>query len=156
MSVLYSVLMNAEKSEYWYARLQEYAANAKDGDRSKANAQVAYLDIVLSAQRLARNLAAHSENGVSHCRAAAATFSGPVSLTNNQPSLMNGGKDFCEWSKNGSVPGQNAGACGGDECWAKRAVGLVQTALGESAYAKGEDRFVGAQPSYQGAESKRK
>ena len=23
----------------------------------------------------------------------------PVSLTNNQPSLMNGGKDFCDWSK---------------------------------------------------------
>lgn len=47
MSVLYSVLMNAEKSEYWYVRLREYAANAKGNDRSEANAQIAYLDIVL-------------------------------------------------------------------------------------------------------------
>ena len=47
LSLLHSVLMNTEKSEYWYARLKDYAANARGGDRSEANAQIAYLDIAL-------------------------------------------------------------------------------------------------------------
>ena len=80
MSVLYSVLMNAEKSEYWYARLQEYAANAKDGDRSKANAQIAYLDIVLphrGSKDLARIL-----RTVSALLRSSGDILRPVSLTN--------------------------------------------------------------------------
>ena len=139
MSVLYSVLMNAEKSEYWYARLREYAANAKGDDRSEANAQIAYLDIVLPHRgskdlvRILKMVSALLRNSGDILR--------PVSLTNNQPSLMNGGKDFCEWSKNDLFLAKTLGPVV-ERMLGQAGVGLVQAALGESAYAKGEDRFV--------------
>lgn len=139
MSVLYSVLMNAEKSEYWYARLREYAANAKGNDRSEANAQIAYLDIVLP-HRGSKDLVSILKT-VSALLRNSGDILRPVSLTNNQPSLMNGGKDFCEWSKNDLFLAKTLGPVV-ERMLGKAGVGLVQAALGESAYAKGEDRFV--------------
>ena len=139
MSVLYSVLMNAEKSEYWYARLREYAARAKGNDRSEANSQIAYLDIVLphrGSKDLARIL-----RTVSTLLRSSGDVLRPVSLTNNQPSLMNGGKDFCEWSKNDLFLAKTLGSAV-ERMLGRAGVGLVQTALGESAYEKGEDRYV--------------
>ena len=139
MSVLYSVLMNAEKSEYWYARLEEYAANAKGSDRSEAGAQIAYLDIVLPHRgskdlvRILKTVSALLRNSGDILR--------PVSLTNNQPSLMNGGKDFCEWSKNDLLLARTLGPVV-ERMLGKAGIGLVQAALGESAYEKGEDRFA--------------
>ena len=138
MSVLYSVLMNAEKSEYWYARLREYAANAKGDDRSEANAQIAYLDIVLPHRgskdlvRILKTVSTLLRNSGDILR--------PVSLTNNQPSLMNGGKDFCEWSKNDLFLARTLGPVV-ERMLGQAGVGLVQAALGESGYEKGEDRF---------------
>ena len=72
--------------------LKEYAAASRGNARSEANGQVFYLDIVLphrGSREIARILptlfsALHGSGNVLR----------PVSLTNNQPSLMNGGKDF--------------------------------------------------------------
>ena len=139
MSVLYSVLMNAERSEYWYRRLQQYAAEAKGNDRNEANGQLAYLDIVLphrgSAElvRILRTVSTLLRNSGDILR--------PVSLTNNQPSLMNGGKDFCEWSKSDLLLARTLGPVV-ERMLGRAGVGLVQTALGESAYEKGADRSV--------------
>ena len=46
-SVLYSVLMNTEKSEYWYSRLKQYAGAARGTARNEAVGEIAYLDVVL-------------------------------------------------------------------------------------------------------------
>ena len=138
LSALYSVLMNTEKSEYWYSRLAEYAARAKGDDRDEANTQLVYLDIILPHRG--------SENLVQVIRAASTLIrnSGdvlrPVSLTNNQPSLMNGGKDFCEWSKTDLLLAATLGPVV-EKMLGKSGIGLVQTALGESTYEKGGDRF---------------
>ncbi len=64
----------------------------------------------------------------------------PVSLTNNQPSVMNGGKDFCEWSKTDLLLASTIGPMV-EKMLGKTGIGLVQTALGESTYEKGGDRF---------------
>ena len=133
LSVLYSVLMNTEKSEYWYQRLKEYAAASRGNARSEANGQVFYLDIVLphrGSREIARILptlfsALHGSGNVLR----------PVSLTNNQPSLMNGGKDFCEWSKTDLFLANTLGPVV-EKMLGKAGIGLVQTALGESAYEK--------------------
>lgn len=138
LSLLHSVLMNTEKSEYWYARLKDYAANARGGDRSEANAQIAYLDIALphrGSGELVRILKAAST-----LLRSSGDILRPVSLTNNQPSLMNGGKDFCEWSKTDELLARTLGPVV-ERMLGKAGIGLVQTALGESAYEKGEDRF---------------
>lgn len=138
MSVLYSVLMNTEKSEYWYSRLKEYAAEAKGDDRNEVDIHLAYLDIVLP-HRGSRELV-----GILKTVSAMVRRSGevlrPVSLTNNQPSVMNGGKDFCEWSKNDLLLANTLGPIV-EKLLGKTGVGLVQTALGESTYEKGGDRF---------------
>ena len=138
MSVLHSVLMNTEKSEYWYARLKAYAANAKGDDRNEANVQIAYLDIVLphrGSGELVRIL-----KTVSAMLCSSGSILRPVSLTNNQPSLMNGGKDFCEWSKTDMFLASTLGPVV-ERMLGRAGIGLVQTALGESGYEKGEDRF---------------
>ena len=114
------------------------AANARGDDRNEANAQIAYLDIVLphrGSAELVRILKA-----VSTLLRSSGEILRPVSLTNNQPSLMNGGKDFCEWSKTDELLARTLGPVV-ERMLGKAGIGLVQTALGESAYEKGEDRF---------------
>ena len=125
LSVLYSVLMNTEKSEYWYQRLKEYAAASRGNARSEANGQVFYLDIVLphrGSREIARILptlfsALHGSGNVLR----------PVSLTNNQPSLMNGGKDFCEWSKTDLFLSHLSDSVSAFSCW----LGLYQNETGK-------------------------
>ena len=137
-SVLYSVLMNTEKSEYWYSRLKQYAGAARGTVRNEAVGEIAYLDVVLP-HRGAGNMVSilKSIPGLMH---SSGDVLRPVSLTNNQPSLMNGGKDFCEWSKTDIFLANTLGPIV-EKILGKSGVGLVQTALGESAYEKGEDRF---------------
>lgn len=139
MSLLYSLLMNVEKSEYWYARLREYAARAKGDDRNEANAQISYLDIGLP-HRGSKDLVRILKT-VSALLRSSGDILRPVSLTNNQPSLMNGGKDFCDWSKNDLFLARTLGSVL-ERMLGRTGVGLVQAALGESAYEKGEDRSV--------------
>lgn len=136
VSVLYSVLMNEEKSEYWYARLKQYAGTAKGTARNEAVGEIAYLDVVLP-HRGTSNMVSilKSIPGLMH---SSGDVLRPVSLTNNQPSLMNGGKDFCEWSKTDIFLANTLGHIV-EKILGKTGVGLVQTALGESAYEKGAD-----------------
>ena len=47
MSMLHSMLMDDEKSEYWYEKLKAFATNAKGGVRREALSRLAYLDIGL-------------------------------------------------------------------------------------------------------------
>ena len=137
-SVLYSVLMNTEKSEYWYSRLKQYAGSAKGTARNEAVGEIAYLDVVLP-HRGSGNMVRILKSIPGLMRSSGDVLR-PVSLTNNQPSLMNGGKDFCEWSKTDIFLANTLGPIV-EKILGKTGVGLVQTALGESAYEKGEDRF---------------
>lgn len=137
-SVLYSVLMNTEKSEYWYSRLEQYAGSAKGTACNEAVGEIAYLDVVLP-HRGSGNMVRILKSIPGLMRSSGDVLR-PVSLTNNQPSLMNGGKDFCEWSKTDIFLANTLGPIV-EKILGKTGVGLVQTALGESAYEKGEDRF---------------
>lgn len=137
MSVLYSVMMNTPKSEYWYSQLKKYAAEAKGDDRSEANAQLAYLDVVLP-HRGSGDLIRFFKNAPAILRSG--NVLRPVSLTNNQPSVMNGGKDFCQWSKTDVLLANTLGPIV-EKMLGQTGVGLVQTAMGESTYEKGGDRF---------------
>lgn len=138
LSALHSVLMNTEQSEYWYGRLADYAAQAKGSDRDEAKAQLLYLDVILPHRGI--------KNMTQIFRAASTLVRGsgnalrPVSLTNNQPSVMNGGKDFCEWTKTDLLLANTIGPLV-EKMLGKTGIGLVQTALGESTYEKGGDRF---------------
>ncbi|MDO5100657.1 MAG: LuxR C-terminal-related transcriptional regulator [Eubacteriales bacterium] len=96
MSMLQSILMNDEESERWYKRLQDQEREEIGAAKQEIAKLLLFLDIglpqreVLDLQEFLKNaskLMAHGDL----CRI--------ISLTTNQPSILNGGKDFCAWSK---------------------------------------------------------
>lgn len=134
MSMLYSVQMNPEKSEFWYERLKDHASNALGDDKREANGFLLYLDIALP-HRGNENVLDSIRRGVHLITTGGITLA-EFSVTNNQPSIMNGDKDFCAWSKDdvqmaetkGRLLEQIAGSFGR---------GLVNASLSESLYEKG-------------------
>lgn len=138
VSVLYSILMNTEQSENWYGRLKEYVAQAKGDDRAEALSELTYLDVVLP-HRATKDMISILKAIPTLLKNSGSVFRA-VSLTNNQPSIMNGGKDFCEWSKADVLLANTIGPLV-ERVLGRSGIGLVQTALGESAYEKGLDSY---------------
>lgn len=100
MSMLHSLILQPEQSKYWYDRLVEFEHNAGHGsqERKEATVRVAYLDIALP-QKGVRGLMKKLQS------AALLAMNQKIELpefavTGNIPSVMNGGLDFCEWSRN--------------------------------------------------------
>lgn len=134
MSMLYSVMMNTEKSEYWYAKLKNFAATVKGGQRREADEQLLYLDIGLP-HRGSVNLLDLFKHAASLIKSGGLTLP-ELSLTNNQPSIMNGGKDFCEWSKRDAYLADTVGKLI-ERLMGDFGHGLIHAALCESLYEKG-------------------
>lgn len=138
MSMLYGMLLQPENSEYWYQKLKKYEKKAAGSEKREAASQLLYLDIALT-QRGSADLADIIK------RVPAILFDNGMklpefSVTSNLPSVMNGGKDFCEWSKHDremavimSKPVE--------KCLGKFSEGIVNAALGESLYEKGADAY---------------
>lgn len=137
MSMLYSLLLQPEDSEYWYGCLAAYEKTVRGGEKQEAKSRLAYLDIALP-HRGSRGML----HIMKHLPAALVNKGGlpEFSVTSNLPSTMNGGKDFCHWSKYdrelaASVGKLVSGLLG------RYGKGLVSTALGESLYEKGGDTY---------------
>ena len=138
MSMLYSMLMDSEKSEYWYEKLKAFASNARGGVQREAQSRLAYLDIGLP-HRGSRNVLDVMKN------IPALLFDKGIglpdfSVTSNLPSTMNGGKDFCHWSPKDTNLAKTVGPLV-ERVLGRYGKGLVKAALGESYYEKGEDNY---------------
>jgi len=97
MCMLQSLLLNPEESERWYTALAEYAKTQQGSKKRDIKSRLLYLDMAL----LHRGSAEFKEilmNAGLLISKREVIFSN-FTLTSNLPSLMNGGKDFCEWSK---------------------------------------------------------
>ncbi len=138
MSMLCSMLMDGEKSEYWYEKLKAFAAGAKGGVRREAQSRLSYLDIglphrgsrdVLTVMKSIPALLFDKGNCLPE-----------FSVTSNLPSTMNGGKDFCHWSPDDTVLAKTVGPLV-ERVLGRYGKGLVKAALGESYYEKGEDNY---------------
>ncbi|MGL4790226.1 MAG: LuxR C-terminal-related transcriptional regulator [Anaerotignaceae bacterium] len=99
MSMLCSLSMDYEQSEYWYQALQSLVSKLKKNDElyKDAKGRLAYLDIALPQRgstgvvdTIKKLFVFFAENQLD-----LPTFS----VTSTLPSVMNGGKDFCVWSK---------------------------------------------------------
>ena len=138
MSLLYSVMMNIEKSEFWYGRLKERLAGAKGSEKREIQVGLAYLDIALPHRGSFTTLNT-IKNQYTLMMEKSSSFPG-LSVTSNIPSMLNGGKDFCEWSKRdkeilrttGKVLSAVLGSHG---------KGFVSLGLAESFYEKGGDFY---------------
>lgn len=138
MSMLYSMLLDFDKSEYWYNELKRYRNAVCGSKQREAICLLAHLDIALPGRGSINILQL-----IKDCYSLLTERSIAVpefSVTSNLPSLMNGGKDFCEWSRHDrelavSVGGLVSAFLG------KYGKGLVSAALAESFFEKGGDPY---------------
>ena len=138
MSMLYSLLMQEEESEYWYKKLEKFASSAKGGQKREALSRLAYLDIALphrgsmdTIEVMKKMPALLFDKGIGLPE---------FSVTSNCPSTMNGGKDFCHWSGSDRKLAATIGKLV-ERILGRYGKGLVKAALGESLYEKGEDAY---------------
>ena len=97
ISLLQSMLMNIEESNRWYHQLEKFAEEHSGQMKKEALSRLFYLKISLPHTGTANmidllknaDLLIHNKKVVLP----------ELSVTSNLPSMMNGGKDFCEWSK---------------------------------------------------------
>lgn len=138
MSMLQSLLLNPEESERWYSELQTFADSHQGSSRKIAKNNLLYLDIGLPHRGSADmiNIMKQAYRLLFDRRAVLGEFS----VTSNQPSMMNGGKDFCEWSKRDRELADKIGKIV-EFVLGKYGKGLVNLALAESLFEKGEDNY---------------
>lgn len=96
--MLYSLLLQPDQSEYWYDKLLAFEKDSSlSGSSKEIESLLAYLDISFP-QRGVKSLISifQSLPGTLLNRG---VMLPEISITSNQPSIMNGAKDLCEWSK---------------------------------------------------------
>ena len=138
MSMLQSLLLDIEESEHWYQELEQYAKKHSGRERRRARSKLLYLEIGLPHRG--------SENMVEILKKAHLLILDKqvslqeFSVTSNQASQMNGGKDFCEWSKRDRELAKGIGKLV-EFVLGKYGKGMVNLALSESFFEKGEDNY---------------
>ena len=138
MSMLCALRADYSGSERWYRALSEFANRCErtDAARKEALSRMAWLDISLP-QRAAAGLT-QTISAVFKLLNNREILLPPFSVTSTLPSIMNGGKDFSDWSKKDDIlyktlrPAVEA-VLGAD------GVGLADCAIAESKFEKGED-----------------
>ncbi len=138
MSMLTAMCMDFEASERWYGELQGYAARLKktDSEYKSVQAKLAYLDIGLP-QRGSKGLIEVIDSVfrvITDKQLKLPSFS----VTSTLPSIMNGGKDFCEWSKKDDLL-YAAMQMPLKTVLGRDGVGLLDCGICESKFEKGED-----------------
>jgi len=134
MSLLYSILMNPEKSEYWYGKLTDYSKKVKAAEKRETDELLLFLDLSLPHRgpKSMQNVMKHAFKLLQGGK-----FKIPeLSVTNNGPSAMNGGMDFCEWSKKDKLIADTIGKIV-ETVSGTMGRGLVHAALSESIFEKG-------------------
>ncbi|MGN0507060.1 MAG: LuxR C-terminal-related transcriptional regulator [Lachnospiraceae bacterium] len=138
MSMLQSLLLNEEESERWYQELLSYAKEKTGGMKREAEARLLYLDIALPQRGTVRMTDLLKQAGVllTERKMVLPEFS----VTSNLPSMMNGGKDFCEWSRKDKELAKTIGKVI-TLVLGRYGKGLVDIALAESFFEKGGDDY---------------
>lgn len=138
MSMLQSMLLNIEESEHWYEELKQMEGTLSGSAKKAAKGQLVYLDIGLPHRGSSTLIDTLKNAGTLLMNR---NISLPeFSVTSNLPSQMNGGKDFCEWSKRDKELAKSIGKIV-EFTLGKYGKGLVNLALAESYLEKGEDSY---------------
>ena len=138
MSMLCAMEMDYEKSEQWYEALKQFAeqCDRMDAGGRQARSRLAWLDISLP-QREVSGLTDTIPAVFRLLRGKEITLP-PFSVTSTLPSIMNGGKDFSDWSKKDDMLYQVL-RIPVEAVLGKDGVGLADCAIAESKFEKGED-----------------
>ena len=138
MCMLQSMLMNETESERWYRKLESYAKEKTGGMKRSAQARLLYLDIGLPHRGTVRMADLLKRTG--GLLAERKMILPEFSVTSNLPSLMNGGKDFCDWSRKDRELAKTIGKAAAFVL-GRYGKGLVNLALAESFFENGEDDY---------------
>lgn len=138
MSMLYCMLMQVNESKYWYNKLKNYEKSAKGGDKREALSRLTYLEIALPYKK-SKDLLNIIKSAPSVLFDKGITLP-EFSITSNMPSTMNGGLDFCSWSKRDTEIAKALGSIV-ERLLGKYGKGIVSAALGESGYEKGMNAY---------------
>lgn len=134
-SMLYSLALNATESERWYAVLQEYAAAHPDPEEHRlAESWLVYLDISLP-HRGSTNLIEVLDEAARKIQTERLVMP-EFSVTGGQPSIINGSKDFCDWTRDDQTMAFQLEKHVG-EVLGPYSKGLVSIGLAESLFEKG-------------------
>ena len=138
MSMLCALAMDYEGSERWYRELREFwkRCEKQDAAGKQARGRLAWLDISLP-QRGVDGLAATIPAVFTLLTNTELTLPS-FSVTSALPSLMNGGKDFSEWSKKDDLLYKTM-RTPVEAILGRDGVGLADCAIAESRFEKGEN-----------------
>ena len=138
MSMLQSMLLNIEESEHWYEELKKLEATLSGSAKKAAKGLLIYLDIGLP-YRESSTLADIIKNAGTLLLNRSISLP-EFSVTSNLPSIMNGGKDFCEWSKRDRELAKGIGKAI-ELILGRYGKGLINLALAESYLEKEGDSY---------------
>ena len=138
MSMLCALSGDYDGSEKWYAALRQLAASCDRDDAAgrEAKSRLAWLDISLPQRGIESLIQLLPE--VSRLLAQKELSLPPLGVTACQPGILNGGKDFSDWTKEDNALFRALGAPA-VEILGKDGVGLSECAAAESAFEKGGD-----------------
>ena len=138
MSMLCALTMDYEGSERWYGELQKFAEHCdrQDAAGKQARGRLAWLDISLP-QRGVKGLT-ETIPAVFRLLTNKEVALPSFSVTSALPSIMNGGKDFSEWSKKDDLLYKTL-RIPVEAVLGRDGVGLADCAIAESKFEKGED-----------------
>lgn len=136
--MLYSINLDIPNSDYWYDVLKEQSSLLSGQVQKVAKRYLTYLDVAC--------IHKPGKNVLSLFKSMTGTIFDKTivvpewALTCNGPTLMNGGRDFCEWSKNDreiyaamSAPFKTI--------FGKSSAGMAELSLAESFFEKGESDY---------------
>ena len=138
MSMLCALAMDYEGSERWYGELQKFAEHCgrQDAAGKQARGRLAWLDISLP-QRGVKGLT-ETIPAVFRLMTNKEVSLPSFSVTSALPSIMNGGKDFSEWSKKDDLLYKTL-RLPVEAVLGRDGVGLADCAIAESKFEKGEN-----------------
>ncbi len=138
LCMLQSLIMNVEESEKWYTELENYVSIHQGSERRLAKKLLFLLDITLP-HRGNINLIDILKNAFTLVSARKLIMP-DMAVTSGLPSQMNGGKDFCSWSKKDRELAKTIGKIL-SKVLGRFGNALINLALAESFFEKGEDNF---------------
>ncbi len=138
MSMLHALRADYEESDRWYRELESFAAERRKGDAAarEAKERLIWLDVALPQRgvtdmvdiiKRAFKLISNKEIKMQ-----------PLSVTSALPSIMNGGKDFSDWSKKDDFLYATI-RLPVEVLLGRDVVGLPECAIAESKFEKGDD-----------------
>ena len=138
MSMLCALVMDYEGSERWYGELQKFVEHCgrQDAAGKQARGRLAWLDISLP-QRGVNGLT-ETIPAVFRLLTNKEVALPSFSVTSALPSIMNGGKDFSEWSKKDDLLYKTL-RLPVEAVLGRDGMGLADCAIAESKFEKGED-----------------